>query len=64
MYICDIVMVVSELADKNPSEDGLFWPKHVKYDRLKKPTVSVTLDDVIKRRIITSVTDQNEQGYI
>jgi hypothetical protein len=36
MYICDIVVVVSELVDKkNYSEDGWIWPKHIKDYKLK-----------------------------
>jgi hypothetical protein len=51
MYICDIIIVLSELVDKNPSEDGRFWPKHIKDYRLKMLTLSNTLDGVIKPHI-------------
>jgi hypothetical protein len=46
MYICDILIVVSELVDKNPSEDDLFRPKHAKDDKLKYQHLSITLDGV------------------
>jgi hypothetical protein len=46
MYICDIVIVVFEIADKNPSEYSRVWPKHVKNDKLKYQYVSITLDGV------------------
>jgi hypothetical protein len=32
-------MVVSELVDKNSSEDDRFWPKHVKDDQLKNVNI-------------------------
>jgi hypothetical protein len=39
-YICDIVTVVSERVDKkNPSEDGHFWPKHLKNYGFKKVNI-------------------------
>jgi hypothetical protein len=48
-------------VDKNPSDDGHSWPKHVKDNWMS--TISVTLDGVNKLYIIvTSVTDQNEQS--
>jgi hypothetical protein len=44
IYICVIVTVVPELADKNPTEVGRFSPKYVKDDRLNMLKLSVTLD--------------------
>jgi hypothetical protein len=51
MYIFDIVVVISELVDKRPPEDGRLWQKHVKDDRLKMSTLSITMDGVINPHI-------------
>jgi hypothetical protein len=54
-------MVVPNHVDKNLSECGRSWPKHVKDNWMW--ALSITMGAVIKLYVIvTSVTDQNVQS--
>jgi hypothetical protein len=63
IFCISLFLVEVKLVYKNSSEDGRFWPKHVKDDWLK----NVNIINHSGRwnytsYVITSVTDQNEQS--